>query len=443
MTHLPEPPESGASQTPATGATPPESGPTGRNAPLEDVATSLEGSAGERRDVDRRWHGAMHEVLSSSALVTFLAIVAALVVSSVLIAFADADVRSSAVYFFSRPGDMLGAAWDSVFGAYSSLFRGAVFDFDAKSVTRAIRPITETMVASTPLIFAALGLGIGFRSGVFNIGAQGQVLMGVAFAAYVGFTWHLPIGVHLVLAVLVAAIVGGFWAGIAGFLKARTGANEVIVTIMLNSIAFWLISYLLTTTAFRHGGTRPISPAVAETAVFPLLLGSGFRLHLGFVLALAAAVAVWWLMERSTIGFKFRAVGANMDSARTAGINVNLVFLFVLVAAGALAGLGGAAQILGTDKTLQATSAGSIGFDAITVALLGRSKPLGTVLAALLFGALRAGSPLMQAVSNTPIDIVLVIQAVIVLLIAAPPLVRAIFRLPAPGVSRRAKEAVA
>jgi simple sugar transport system permease protein len=163
---------------------------------------------------------------------------------------------------------------------------------------------------------------------------------------------------------------------------------------------------------------------VNPNATFPLLLGPSFRLHLGFVVALLAAVGVWWLMERSVLGFRFRAVGANQRAARTAGIRVNLVFVLVMLTAGGLAGLGGAAQILGTDKTLQATSAGSIGFDAITVALLGRSKPLGTVLAALLFGALRAGSPLMQTSASTPIDIVLVIQASIVLLIAAPVLVR-------------------
>jgi simple sugar transport system permease protein len=156
----------------------------------------------------------------------------------------------------------------------------------------------------------------------------------------------------------------------------------------------------------------------------PLLLGDQFRLHLGFVLAILAAVGVWWLMERSTLGFRFRAVGANQDAARTAGIKVTSVYVLVMLVAGGLAGLGGAMQIIGTDKTFQASSAGSIGFDAITVALLGRSRPLGTVLAALLFGALRAGSPLMQTAAGTPIDLVLVIQAVIVLLIAAPPLVR-------------------
>ncbi|NTW39389.1 MAG: ABC transporter permease [Cellulomonadaceae bacterium] len=347
----------------------------------------------------------------------------ALLASSILIAAANAEVQASAAYLFARPGDFFGAAWDAIFGAYSSLFRGAIFDYQAEGIRR-IRPITETMVAAVPLIFTGLGLAVGFRSGLFNIGAQGQVLIGAAAATWVGITFTLPAPIHLTLACLAAVVVGAAWAGIAGFLKARTGANEVIVTIMLNSVSLYLVSYLLTTSLLRQGGTRPISPAVADTATFPLLLGDGFRLHLGFIVALLAAAGVWWLMERSVLGFQFRAVGANQRAARTAGIRVNLVFVLVMLTAGGLAGLGGAAQILGTDKSLQAGSAGSIGFDAITVALLGRSKPLGTVMAALLFGALRAGSPLMQTSAGTPIDIVLVIQASIVLLIAAPVLVR-------------------
>lgn len=383
---------------------------------VEPAATPPPPETTERRSL-------LHQVLDASWLTIVLAVIMALLLSSILIAAANAEVQSSAVYLFARPGDFIGAAWDAIYSAYSSLFRGAVFDYQASGVRRT-RPITETMTASVPLIFAGLGLAIGFRSGLFNIGAQGQVLVGAAAATWVGITLTVPAGVHMILAMLAALIVGGLWAGIAGFLKARTGANEVIVTIMLNSISFYLVSYLLTTSLLAQGGSRPISPAVASTAAFPLLLGPSFRLHLGFIIALLAAVAVWWLMERSVLGFQFRAVGANQRAARTAGIRVNLIFVLVMLTAGGLAGLGGAAQILGTDKTLQAGSAGSIGFDAITVALLGRSKPLGTVLAALLFGALRAGSPLMQTSANTPIDIVLVIQATIVLLIAAPVLVR-------------------
>jgi ABC-type uncharacterized transport system permease subunit len=412
---------------------------------LNKAAAQASGSDAQRLPEERpTQQSVLHEILASNALVTFLAIVLALVISAILVAAADAVVQASASYFFTRPADLLNAAWDAIYGAYSSLFRGAILDPQAATAARAIRPLTETLTASVPLIFAGLGLGIGFRSGLFNIGAQGQVLLGASAAAYVGFAVNLPVGVHLALAVIAGAAAGGLWAGIAGILKARTGANEVIVTIMLNSIAFFLVSYLLTTGAFRRSGSnRPISPPIDDTAAYPLLMGSNFRLHLGFVLALLAAAGVWWLMERSTLGFKFRAVGANLDAARTAGINVNTMFVWIMLTAGALAGLGGVAQILGPDRVLQAGSAGSIGFDAITVALLGRSKPVGTVLAALLFGALRAGSPLMQTSSGTPIDIVLVMQALIVLFIAAPPLVRAIFHLPAPGLARTPKEAAA
>ena len=378
----------------------------------------------------------LRQVLASSGMLVALSIVVALVLAAVLIALADPDAQAAMGYLFARPGDFFAASWDAVYGAYSSLFRGAIYDPQAATFVRSVRPITETLTAATPLIFAGLGLAIAFRSGLFNIGAQGQVVLGATFAAFAGFTFDLPPVVHMVVAVVFGVVAGALWAGIAGVLKARTGANEVIVTIMLNSIAGFLMAYLLTTAAFKRPGSNPISPVLDADAMFPKLLGSGFRLHLGFVLALLAAVWVWWLMERSADGFRFRAVGLNPDAARTAGIRIESVYVKVMLVAGALAGLGGVSQVLGTEGVLQEGVAGSIGFDAITVALLGRSRPVGTVLAALLFGALRAGSPLMQTVSGTPIDIVLVVQAVIVLLIAAPPLVRSLFRLPVPSNAR-------
>lgn len=390
-----------------------------------------------RRDQPRSTQ-LLNDVLRSSTLVSVLAVVIALVLGGLLIAASDEGVQEAAGYFFSRPIDLFRAAGSSVLGAYTALFQGSVYNPGAPSFERAIRPLTETLTVSVPLILAGLGLGIGFRAGLFNIGAQGQIILGGVFAGYVGFSFDLPAGLHLLLAVVGSAIGGGLWAGIAGVLKARTGANEVIVTIMLNNIAIYLIGYLLTLAAFRRGeSNNPISPPIESTALYPLLLGSGFRLHLGFLVALAAAVAVWWLMERSRLGFGFKAVGANPHAARTAGISVEHTYVWVMVIAGALAGLGGSAQVLGTEKVLTAGVAASFGFDAITVALLGRSKPLGTVLAGLLFGALRAGGFVMQATTSTPIDLILVLQSLVVLLIAAPPLVRAVFRLPSPGRLRR------
>ncbi|QAY64664.1 ABC transporter permease [Xylanimonas allomyrinae] len=383
-------------------------------------------------------------MLESSWLVTVFAVVAALVLGAVLIAAADARVQESAGWLFARPTDFLRAIADAVGGAYSALFQGAVINFSGNGFARVIRPITETMTVATPLIFAGLGIGIGFRAGLFNIGAQGQIILGGVLGAYVGFTFDLPAGLHLLLAVLGAALGGAIWASIAGVLKATTGANEVIVTIMLNNVAIYLIGYLLTTTAFRRpGGANPISPQIPDSATYPLLLGRDFRLHLGFVLALLAALGVWWLMERSTLGLRFRAVGANPSAARTAGMSVPWVTVWVMAIAGGLAGLAGSAQVLGTERVLTSGVAASFGFDAITVALLGRSKPLGTVFAGLLFGGLRAGGFAMQIRTGTPIDIVLVVQSFIVLFIAAPPLVRAIFRLPTPGGSARTKKRAA
>lgn len=388
--------------------------------------------------------GVLREMLESSWLVSLLAIVAALILGGVLIAAADPAVQEAASYFFARPSDFFQAVWDAVFGAYAALFQGAVLNVDAPDVSRALRPLTETMTVATPLILAGLGLGIGFRAGLFNIGAQGQIILGGIFAGFVGWTFALPPGLHLLLAVLGAALGGALWASIAGVLKARTGAHEVIVTIMLNNIAIYLVAYLLTTKPFQApGSSNPISPRIPGNAQFPLLLGEGFRLHAGFVLALLVAVGVWWLMERSTLGFRFRAVGENPHAARTAGMSVPWTTGWVMAIAGALAGLAGSAQVLGTEHVLTAGVAASFGFDAITVALLGRSRPLGTVLAGLLFGALRAGGFVMQARTGTPIDIVLVVQSLIVLFIAAPPLVRAIFRLPTPGGPTRAERQAA
>ncbi len=416
----------------------PTTPPTAKDDEGSGAATPTEVTAPE-------FQNPLRQIVESSWLVVLCAIFAALVLAGVLVAGANTEVQRTAGYLFSRPQDFFGAAWESVWSAYSSLFRGAVFDPQASTTVRKFKPITETLTASVPLMFAGLGIGIGFRAGLFNIGAQGQVVLGAIVSAYVGFAFHLPVGLHVTLAVFGGLLAGAIWGGIAGFLKARFGANEVIVTIMLNSIAVFLMSYLLASSLFkRPGGNNPISPRLDESAMFPLLLGGQFRLHAGWLLALLAAFGAWWLMERSTWGFKFRAVGANADAARTAGINVRMVYLWIMLLAGGLAGLGGAAQTLGTEGVLQGGVAGSIGFDAITVALLGRSRPLGTVFAATLFGALKAGSPLMQTVSGTPIDIVLVVQALIVLLIAAPPLVRMLFRLPTPKDRERlAKEVLA
>lgn len=380
----------------------------------------------------------LQEILSGSWLVSLLAIVLALIVGGVLIAVADADVVEAAKNIFAAPGSFFSTLFSTIGDAYSSLFRGAVFDWNARTTERAIRPLTESMVNGTPLILAGLGIAMAFRSGLFNIGGQGQVILGATIAGFLGYALVLPPVVHMLIAAIGGIIGGAIWAGIAGVLKARTGANEVIVTIMLNSIAGYLLGYLLKQSWFTHTtSANPQSRVIDDSAHMFLLLPAPFRLHFGFIIAILATIFVWWLLERSTIGFEFKAVGANPHAARTAGVSVAKVTVTVMIVAGALAGLGGAAQVLGTEYKLTGGISGSIGFDAITVALLGRSKPLGTFFAGLLFGAFKAGGYLMQSQTGTPIDIVLVVQSVIVLLIAAPPLVRSIFRLPTPVLKRK------
>jgi simple sugar transport system permease protein len=380
----------------------------------------------------------LKEILGGNAMISVLAVVLAMIAGAILIAFTDDKVQEAAGYFFSRPGDTFAAIWDAVAGAYSALFQGSIYNFRRPGFADGIRPFTETLTFATPLIAAGLGVAVAFRAGMFNIGGRGQMVVAAGAAGYVGFAWPLPYGIHLIVAVAAGMIAGAIWGGIAGLLKARTGAHEVIVTIMLNFIGFYLISFLLQTQGALQapGSTNPKSPAMLETAVFPLLLGPNYNLHLGFVFAILATIYVWYLMDRSNLGFQFRAVGENPNAARVAGINVKNVYFVAMLIAGALVGLAGVAQVLGTVTTgFTAGIDAGIGFDAITVALLGRSKPLGVFIAGVLFGALKAGGYSMQASQGVPIDIVLVVQSLIVLFIAAPPLVRAIFRLPVPGAA--------
>ncbi len=352
-----------------------------------------------------------------SVKVTAAAVLLALVVGALLIIVSDRKVLEAGKYFFSYPWDFFRFSGEAIGQSYWALLHGAVGSGDA---------IGQTLERAAPLICGGLGVSLAFRTGLFNIGAQGQLIMGALAAGYVGFTWHLPIGLHLLVAILAAMTAGALWGALAGFLKAKTGAHEVITTIMLNYVAGSTLVYLLTKNAFqRPGSDNPRSLPVDDSALFP----SVFGVHTGVVLAILAAVGVWWLLERSTLGFEMRAVGANADASRTAGMNVAKVYTLAMLVAGALAGLAAAQQILGHHDSITSNVAGSIGFDAITVALLGRATPLGTVLAGLLFGALASGGIQMQAsAAATPLELTQVLQALIVLFVAAPALVRGVLR---------------
>ncbi|WP_309618046.1 ABC transporter permease [Salinibacterium sp.] len=408
--------------------------------PVLAEATDAPPSAHEPRG--SRTEQVLRDIVGGHAMISVLAVLLALIVGAILIAFTDTGVQAASGYFFSRPGDTFAAIWEAASGAYSSLFQGSIYNFRRPGFADGIKPLTETLTFATPLIAAGLGVAVSFRTGMFNIGGRGQMLVAAGAAGYVAFTFPMPFPLHLIVAVVAGVAAGALWGGIAGLLKARTGAHEVIVTIMLNYVGLYLISYLLRTQGALQapGSNNPKSPAMLPTAVFPEMFGARYNLHWGFVFAIAATIWVWYLMNRSNLGFQFRAVGENPNAARVAGINVKNVYVFAMLISGGLVGLAGVAQVLGTVTTgfSEGIDAG-IGFDAITVALLGRSKPVGVFVAGILFGALKAGSYSMQAAQGVPIDIVLVVQSLIVLFIAAPPLVRAIFRLPVPGTLRRAR----
>jgi general nucleoside transport system permease protein len=344
-------------------------------------------------------------------VVIALSFVTAIIVGGILIAVTNQPTRNAVRHFSASPGKVFSSAWHAVSAAYVALFEGAIFDphtFGHGTFWHDLNPLSETLFNATPLILVGLSVGLAFRTGLFNIGAQGQLILGAMTAGYIGFTWHLPPFLHLVVALVGGTIAGAVWGGIAGWLKARTGAHEVITTIMMNYIALDLLDYALKTSAFRRpGSNQAISPIVHGSARLGRLLPSPLRVNLGLLIAVAATVGVAWLLTRSRLGFTLRAVGASPTAARTAGMNVGRTYVTAMLIAG---------------------DAG-LGFDGITVALLGRAKPWPTVWAGLLFGALHAGSATMQSRTGTSIDLVTIVQALVVLFIAAPAFVRAVFHL--------------
>lgn len=384
----------------------------------------------------------LKELLRGSAMTTILAIVLAMVVGGVLIAITNTDVQAAAGYFFAQPGDTFAAIWNAVYNGYEALFRGAVFNFRGASFEAQIRPLTNSLGFAAPLIAAGLGVALAFRVGLFNIGARGQMLVGAMFAGLFAFNLDLPIWIHLPITLLAGIVGGALWGGLVGILKAKTGAHEVILTIMLNYVAFYLLMWMLRTPGLlqMEGQNQPQSQPTPVTAQFPDLLGPLFpQLDWGFVIVVAATLLVWWVIERSSLGLRLRAVGENPHAARAAGINVERLYVYAMLFAGGLAGLAAMNQIQGNVTTgFGATIDAGIGFDAITVALLGRSRAWGTFAAGILFGALKAGSFSMQA-QGIPVDIVLVVQSLIVLFIAAPPLLRAVFFLPKTDLEKAAK----
>jgi general nucleoside transport system permease protein len=414
--------------------------------PEAEPSATPPAGARERRDQSRlqSFGTALRESFleGNTFTVTVLALLTAIVLGGLLAAFTNTTVLHA-----PNAGSMIARAWDVASGTYVALFEGSVFNphtvaalFQQASLSTAIHdgylsavfgPLSETAVQATPLILTGLAVALPFQAGLFNIGGQGQFIGGAIMAAWLGYGVSLPFFVHVAV-----CVIGGFAGGavigwLTGEIKARTGAHEVIVTIMLNYVMAYLLAYLLASQSLLQapGSSNAITKAIASNAHLPLLAGTSLRINAGFLIAIACAFAIWWLLNRTTTGFEFRGVGANASASRVAGINVERSWVLAMLIAGGLAGLAGSAVIQGTDFTLNPQSFGTYGIDAITVALLGLGRPWGVVWAGLLFGALHAGSPGMQTVTSTPVQIVQVLQALIVLFVAAPPLIRAMFRL--------------
>jgi simple sugar transport system permease protein len=301
------------------------------------------------------------------------------------------------------------------------------------------RALSDTLVWATPYVYTGLAVALAFHAGLFNIGAEGQLALGALVAAWLGYALPglvgpLPGVIHLPLALLGGALAGAAWGALPGWLKARTGAHEVINTIMLNYVALLAVSYLLNGPLRDPNPLNVIArtPEIAASARLPRL-APDLRLHAGVLLALAMTGAAWWGLYHTPLGFAIRAVGANPAAARVAGMPVGGLLVAALALSGALAGLGGAVEVTGLHYRQELGFSLGYGFDAIAIALLARAHPLGVVPAALLLGALRSGAARMQFLAGVPVDLVLVLEGLILLFVAAEVLVRRLYRLPAAG----------
>ena len=376
-------------------------------------------------------------------VIPLLSIFTALVVGSIIILLTDEAVLNA---FRTDLGAAPAAMWKSISTAYGSLFEGslgnpgqmlaALQSGNSQAIVEAFYPFSDSLVAATPYIFAGLAVAVGFRAGLFNIGVEGQLFIGAICSVWVGFAFKgLPAIIHIPLALAAGALGGAAWAFIPAILKAKTGAHEVINTMMMNYIAYRLNEWLLGDKGplQRPGTANPVSPFIEPSAELTRFFPEPIRFHLGFFIALGVAVFVWWFLFKTTWGFEVRTVGQNPNAAKYAGMSITRNLVIALCLSGALAGLAGANEVLGVNHNLAVAFSAGYGFDSIALALLGKSHPAGVVAAALLFGTLRSGATRMQNIARIPVDIISVIQALIIAFIAAPAIIRLLYRLKPAG----------
>jgi len=385
-------------------------------------------------------------------VVTIFALILGFLVGAIIIMTTTASVLDAwrgIFHNWGAPGHAIKLTFDNVGAAYRTMFTGSVVDPNSlwhslttgKNWPVTLTPISETLTYATPLVIVSIGVGIAFQTGIFNIGANGQAVLGGIAGGVVATMVHLPMVIHLPLALL-AGVAGGMVAGsVPGILKAFTGAHEVIVTIMLNYVVYAFLLFAVLSTPFQQPGQQnDISRTFDGSAQFPPLFGtaSGLRVSYGVLVAAMVVVFAWWFLDRSSLGFDFRVTGANPSAARASGISARSVVVLVFVISGGLAGLAGFVQAASTTHEIDGgflIGNAGIGFTAITIALLGRNRPMGILWSSLLFAALGVGGRAMQSQTGIPLDLATVIQSVIVLFVATPVLVKEIFRLRAGPVA--------
>ncbi len=338
------------------------------------------------------------QTMLTPLLVPSLAIFTALAIGAVIIVATGADVLA----------------------AYGGLFMGAI---------GTPRSIAYTLVEATPYIFGGLAVLVGFRGGLFNIGVEGQIAVGSMCAAIVGAFVDLPFGLHALVAFAAGALGGAVWGAIPGWLRARTGAHEVITTIMFNYIAIRATDYLIKVPFSDPESSAQRTPFIAPGAELPFLFGPDYRLHIGFLIGIGMVFLTNWLLNRTIIGFEIRTVGANPDAADYSGMNVGRSLVTTMAFSGLLAGMAGAIQVLALEHNLKASFSAGYGFDSIAIALLAASNPLGVIPAAIFWGALRNGAGLMQLNSGISINLINIVQALVIAFVAADQIVRQIYRI--------------
>ena len=384
----------------------------------------------------------LEEVSKSPLTVTILAIVSGLILGGLLVAITTEDVYQA---FSVSIWEGIKTAFQAAGTTYQALFYGsvgnpgkiiaAVQSGEAEAIRRAVNPFFESLVVSTPYIFAGLAVALGFRVGLFNIGAEGQLFIGAVTSVTAAiYLEGLPAIIHIPVSLLAGFLGGGLWGFIPGWLKATTGGHEVINTIMMNYIAFRLSEFLLRGPLKNPDGFIPVSTPIQESAKLFQFFDSPIRFHVGFFIALLFAFLVYLFLFKTTWGYTLRTVGSNPRAAKYAGMSIVQSTILAMFLSGGLAGLAGANEVLGVNHNLALAFASGYGFDSIALALLGKSHPTGVVLAAILFGFLRNGAIQMQVFAGIPVDIISILQAFILAFIAAPAIIRTIYRLKEPEI---------